>query len=439
MAAWLLVLSCASEGRRPPTTPEEVGERQPNLTPVERPYLVDPLEGYPLVVSPVAMEELRAAHRSLLSLGDADGAHAVATRWRTTDPGLHPATVLAAQADFAAGLESQALECVRPVVEELPDYVAAALLLGRLEERRGDPLAAFRAFRAVGAINRLAADRVAELGPKALEAVRYRVTESLTRGRLDSAEEALAELREWAPTAGPTLEAAIEVAAARGDIEAELQALRELSLLRPDDRVLQERRADLELESGNPGSGLEIFETLARAHPQDEELADKLSFAKFRWRLTLLPERVQQVAGLPELERGDYAVLLYWLLPSVRYGRPARTRIAADVLDDPRREEVARVVNLDLMDVDETLHRFSPTDPVQRVTVLASQLRVLENAERPRVCVQGIPGRPSIGTVCETAVRCTLLERVEDCLPQATVSGREALDFLRRTLELAAQ
>lgn len=437
-ACWLLVLSCGSGGGRP-TTPEEVGERQPNLTPAERPYLADPMEGYPLVVSPVVEEELRAAHEGLLALGDADGARALATEWLATDPGLHPAHVLAAQADFAAGLEAEALERVRPVVEELPGYIAAALLLGRLEERRGEALEAFRAFRAVGAVNRLAADRVTELGPMALEQVGDQIAESLARGRLDLAEEALAELREWAPAAEPTLEAAIAVAVGQGDPEAELEALRELSMLRPDDRTVQERRGDLELEAGEPGRGLEIFETLAEAHPDDSELADKLAFAKFRWRLTLLPDRVQQVAGLPELERGDYAVLLYWLLPSVRYGRPARTRIAADILDDPRREEIARVVNLDLMDVDERLHRFSPADPVRRVTVLASQLDVLESAERPRVCVQDFPDRPSIDTVCTTAVRCTLLDRVEDCLPQATVSGREALDLLRRTLELVAR
>jgi len=409
--------------------------RLPNLSSEELPYLVDPLRGYPLVVPPSVEEALHSGHTALLA-GDADRAVSIAGGELALDPGLHPAQVLWAQADFATGRESEALARVRPVVEELPGYTAAGRLLGRLEERRGEAEEAYRVFRTLAASDPLAVARATELEPQALASVRERVTESLGRGRLDQAEAALELLRSWAPEEVPTLEAAAELAAARGDAEEELVALRPLSLRRPGDRVLQERRADLELETGEPGRGLEIFESLAAAYPEDESLADKLAYAKFRWRLTLMPESVQEVAGRPELERGDYAVLLYWLLPSVRYGEPARPRIAADILDDPRREEIARVINLGLMEVDETLHRFTPEEPVSRTTVLASQLEVLVAAEPPLACVQDLADRPSVERVCTTAVRCTLLERVEDCLPRAPVSGREALELLRRTLEL---
>lgn len=429
--------ACGTGARGPSTAPEEI-PRLPNLTAGERPYLVDPLSGYPLVI-PVEVEEgLRAGYQALVTTGDAAAARAAAAERLALDPGLHPAQVLWAQADYAEGLERESLERVRPVAAELPEYVAAQLLRGRAEERVGDVVEAYRAFISVAADDPLAADRASELRPEALDGLVRRVREALRRQRLDDAEEALAQLREWAPDAAPTLEAAAAAAAAREDDEAELAALRGLSELRPDDRALQERRADLELAVGEPGRGLEIIESLVAAHPEDGSLSEKLAYAKFRWRLTLLPEPVQTLAERAELERGDFAVLLYWLVPSVRYGKPDRPRIAADILDDPRREEIARVINLGLMEVDETLHRFSALEPVSRKTVLASQLEVLASTEPPLACARDLPPQPSTEMVCTSALRCGLLPRVEDCLPGAPVSGREALGLLRRTLELTS-
>lgn len=425
-------------GVRGPSPPPEELPRLPNLAVGELPYLVDPLSGYPLVVSADVQEALRAGYQALVTAGDAGTARAAAGERLAVDPGLHPAQVLWAQADYAEGLEREALERLRPVAAELPGYTAAQLLRGRAEERSGEVVEAYRAFSALAAESRLAADRASELRPEALDGLARRVREAVGRNRFDQAEEALAQLREWAPEAAPTFEAAADLAAARDDDETELTALRALSELRPDDRAVQERRADLELEVGEPGRGLEIIESLAAAHPRDEGLSEKLAYAKFRWRLTLLPEPVQDVAERAELERGDFAVLLYWLVPSVRYGKTDRPRIAADILDDPRREEIARVINLGLMEVDETLHRFWPLEPVTRETVLASQLEVLATTDPPLACTRGFPSEPSVDMVCTSAVRCALLERVEDCLPGALVSGREALGLLRRTLELTS-
>lgn len=439
----MAVLALASGGgcgpgvRGPSTAPEEA-RRLPNLTVEDRLYLVDPLSGYPLVV-PVAVEEaLRTGYEALVTEGDARAARAAAGERLALDPGLHPAQVLWAQADYAEAREREALERVRPVAAELPEYVAAQLLLGRAEERSGDRLEAYRAFTRVTAASSLAADRASELRQQALDELVRRLREALARYRIEDAEKALAQLQDWAPASAPTFEAAAEMAAAREDPEAELAALRELSELRPDDREVQERRAELELDVGEPGRGLEIIESLVADHPQDPSLSEKLADAKFRWRLTLLPEPVQVVAERAELERGDLAVLLYWMVPSVRYGQPERARIAADILDDPRREEIARVINLGLMEVDETLHRFSPRQPVSRKTVLASQLQVLASTEPVLACVRSLPPDPSTETVCTSAARCGLLQRVEDCLPGAPVSGREVLELLRRTLELTS-
>lgn len=430
----LLLAACGSGAPRPVAVPEPAA--LPHLEEADRAFLVDPLLGYPLVVPPQAEAALDAGHLSLMQDGDAEAARNVAEQLLAGDPGLHPARVLRAQVAFARGDLDLAAEEVRPVVEELPGYTAARLLAGRTFEELGRPLEAFAQYRAVSESVPAAARRAEELRDRALGQLTREVADELERGRPDRARRALERLELYAPGEEETLGAAAAVARARGDVSAELEALRQLIRLRPDDRELEMRLGDLELDAGDPRRGLEIFERLAEASPGDPDLTSRLGLAKLRWRMTLLPDRVQQLARKPELERGDFATLLYWLLPSVRYGNPERARIAADILDDPRREEIARVVNLELMEVDENVHRFRPEQPVRREEVLEAQLAVLAGAEPPLACARDLPGEPSMSRVCELAARCGLLATPEDCFPDAPVSGREALELLQRTLEL---
>jgi hypothetical protein len=144
-----------------------------------------------------------------------------------------------------------------------------------------------------------------------------------------------------------------------------------------------------------------------------------------------LPQAVQQVAAKPDLDKADFAVLLYWLVPNVRYARPTAGRIATDVLDHPQREEIVRVVNLGLMDVDPTLHRFSPGAPVRRGAALRVLVRLLGQSKQGISCL-GDGSAPA----CEVAVRCHLIAGVEGCQAQAPLSGPEAVELIRRSLDL---
>jgi hypothetical protein len=225
------------------------------------------------------------------------------------------------------------------------------------------------------------------------------------------------------------------VAAARGDEVGELEAVARLAERFPEREDLAERRGALELEVGDPGAGVEIFQALVEAHPEDRALAERLEAAKFRWRLSLLPERVSRLVQQPELSRGGFAVLLFWLVPEIRYGRPAGARIATDILDHPQREEIARVANLGLMAVDPTLHRFAPEAPVTRLAALEAVLAVLR--ARPggaSGCAHPGTSDPGLPAACAAAVRCRLIADPGDCLPNARLSGREAIEWVRRVL-----
>ena len=434
-AAALLILlgaglaACTPRPAPAPPTREPVKPPELALARQERAYLVGPLEGYPQGVDPVRRDRLELAHRALLA-GDVEEARSEAAELLDVDPGFAPAHVLAAQADFAEGRHRDIVSRLLPIGDQMPGYVASQLLFGRAAERQGDIPLAYAAYRAIATRSQLAFQRLGEIHPRAIEILANRLREALRTGQVEEADRHLALLRSWGPSETATLEGARDVAVARADLPAELAAVKELSRRKPGDRPLLERRADLELTVGDPGAGLEIIQGLAAQNPRDPVLAEKLDAAKFRWRLSLLPKAVQEVAVKPALDRAGFAVLLYWLVPSVRYARPSAGRIATDVLDHPHQEEIVRVLNLGLMDVDSTLHRFSPSAPMRRGTALRTLVRLLTSSGQPVPCLRSSSGQSG---ACATATACGLVPEGEDCDSGTSLSGLEAVELIRRT------
>lgn len=384
-------------------------------------------------MDPDLRERLQNVWRDLLEESDTEGAVRVGSELLERDPEFLPAQVLLAQVDFAAGEDRRVVERLLPVGDALPTYTASQLLIGRAAERLGDVPLAYAAFRAIAARNPLAFKRTGELHPRALEIVSNRLDEALRTTNTTEAEKQLGLLRTWAPSETLTFEAARKVAMALGDRVAELDAIKELASRKPGDRSLLERRAELELEVGDPSAGLKIVQDLAARNPKDPAITERLESAKFRWRLSQLPRGVQQVAAKPELNKADLAVLLYWLVPAVRNSRPTAGRIATDVLDNPHQEEIVRVVNLGLMDVDPTLHRFSPGSPVRRGFALRVVLRTLARFGKA-ACPGGTSATSS--DTCGASVSCGLVPSGEDCQAGVPLSGSEGVEILRRSLKL---
>lgn len=403
----------------------------------DRPFLISPAMGYPLEIDAGLVDRLTTANRNLLT-GAADSGQtlAIAGGMLESDPGFHGALVLAAQADFVRRDFESAAARLAPVVGELPGYLAARLLDGRAQEKLGDLVAAYESYRAIEARNSVAGGRAVDLRPRATQILGRRVQDALAKGRLDDAMSGLERLNVWAPDETPTLQASAAVAAALDDPEMELAAVRKLSARYPDDRALLVRRADLEIEAGDAGAGLRMLEDLADRYPQDPELEERLNRAQFRWRLQLLPTEAQRLAELQELDRADFAVLLFWLFPEVRYGQANRVRIANDILDHPQREQMVRVINLGLMEVDPSLHHFAPYRPVTRYEMLSGLLLVLARRQPPLTCLGTIGEGLSASSVCSVAARCGLVRVSGECLPGSPVSGAEAVDVASRALDL---
>ncbi len=426
-AGALLVLAACTAAPPPKALPVVPGE--------DRQYLLTPAEGYPLTIDRERALRVDDAYRALVERADNAAASAVASQLLDQDPGFHPARVLLAQTQFLARDPEAVTEGLSAVTAELPTYTAAALLLGRAAELVRDLPLAYRAFHGAASVDALAAERAAALLDPALEQLAARLDENLRRQRLDDAEASLRLMRAWAPAAESTLLAARAMAVARGDGSAELVAVRSLCALHPEDRGLLERRADLEVEFGDPKGGMQIFDALLRGEPGNPRLQGKLGAARFRWRMQLLPARVREVAKHAQLDRGELALLLYWLLPDVRYGQASSARIATDVLDHPYREEIVRVVNLGLMDVDESLHRFGADRAASRPEAAAAVLRVLAR-DRRAACLAESPSSIGRDIACDLAVRCGLAVEDGDCLPGLPLSGSAALDLIQRAVDL---
>jgi hypothetical protein len=432
-ALWLG--ACASGQTAPPVRePRPAREPDRALTQELRSFLLDPVESYPQQIDPEHAERLQSAYRDLVERSDAEGARAAADELLEADAALAPAQVLAAQADFVEERLREVVTRLVPVGDQAPGYVASQLLLGRAAETLDVPLS-YSAYRAIATRSSLALQRLGELHPRAVEILSNRVREALRTGNLEEAQKSLSLLESWAPSEVVTLEGALAVAVARSDQAAELAAVKGLASRRPEDRKLLERRVELEMAVGDPSAGLQIAQDLAARHPKDPEAARLLEAARFRWRLSMLPQSVQTVAAKADLNKADFAVLLYWLMPNVRYARPSAGRIATDVLDHPHQEEIVRVVNLGLMDVDPTLHRFSPSAPLRRGPALRVLVRTLSTFGQNLACL-GSARQGAQSAVCGGAAGCGLLLEGEECLPGEALSGTEAVELIRRALKL---
>jgi len=419
---------------RPPAPPESQTAAAIRR---ERAYLVSPLDGYAQALDPARRERLARAFEAMAATGSVAPARQAAVELLGADPNLPPAKVLAAQADFAEGNYQAVVVRLLAVGDAQPNYTASQLVLGRAAELAGDLPLAYAAYRAVAARSAKAFERTGELHARALQIVGDRLQAALQSSRPDrlaEAERDLGLLQAWGPSELPTLDGARALAVARGDAKAELDAVKGLAARQAGDRALIERRADLEMAVGDPSVGLKLVQDLADRHPGDPQLQEKLRLAKFRWRLSLLPADVRELADKPDLTRADLSVLLYWLVPEVRYARATAGRIAVDILDQPHREEIAHVVNLGLLDVDANLHRFSPEAPARRGVALRGLARLLTGFGKQVSCAEAAGG--AAAAACDLAMQCGLVAAEDGCLPSETLSGPEAIEWIHRSLLL---
>jgi tetratricopeptide (TPR) repeat protein len=429
-----LVLALGLVACGPKRSPQPAQPPAPPRPPAEAEFFLRPSTGLPVQADPARLTRADQAFDDWLRGGAEASAAAVVTELLAVDPTFAPALVLEAQLALAAGKLEAATNGARRLVEQGPDYSAAWLVLGRSRELAGDVVQALDAYERVPTHE--AAVRARErLAPLGVELLAQRLAVELGAEELKAAAATLRRLEALAPLALETWEGKRAVASATSDRRGELVAVSWLLRRAPERLELAERKGDLELEVGNPEAAIVTFQQLVEQHPEDATYGDKLARAKYQWRLVVLPPGVRGFTRQEPLTRAGVAVLLYWLVPEVRTARPQRVQIASDIVGHPQREEIARVVNLDLLQVDTTLHRFGPEASSTRAMALRALLRSLALRGRTR-CPAALDAL-STEALCQEAVACGLLPAEEGCVAgRAAVSGPEMVEWIRRGLAL---
>ncbi len=403
------------------------------VDPELRPFLPDPVSECIPVPAPGAAAELRAIHRELLRSADGAAALAATTPWIARDPDLLSAQVLRGEALLVAGQPRETVTLLAPYAARSQECAPLTLVLARAQEAAGDLPEAFAGYLAATGVPAEAAQRARAISAGALEMTRIRFSEALAAGRREAAAWHLGRMERFWPNSEAALRSGMDMARAAGDARSELAAVKALQASLPEDSALALRRGQLELEVGDARTGLALIEALAAASPADVALQTELGRAKFAWRLLNAPEQVRGLRRKIVLTRSDFAVLLYWMVPQIRTARPGAAQIASDIVDHESRDEIARVANLGLMSIDETLHRFSPDAALRRSDAVAALLRLLANGQSAAAC-----GMPRVGgrdALCKAGVACGLFEDPLLCQAGSGISGAEAIEILRRALD----
>jgi Flp pilus assembly protein TadD len=393
-----------------------------------------------LTIGATTERRIQQAYQGLVGSGDSAPARDLSAELLASNPGLHPASVLSAQVKAVDKQFEAALDLLRPAISELPDYTSGWLLYGRVSEKLDDVVGALVAYSKIAGLNTLAARRAEQLEPRGAEILRNRIESDLIAGRTDDARRSLERLQSVAGDETATIEATASVARSSNDSELELEAMRALHTRSPDDRSVTERLAELEMEVGNPSDGMRLMKDLVATYPNDKSIEEKAARAEFLWRLQLLPPDVQAMARDTEVNRGDFATLVFWLFPEVRYGRAGTARIANDVLEHPHRNEIVRVINLGLMNVDPSLHRFEPYKPIERIEALSTMIQLMGQKDSPPACLGPRSARTEVSRAqdCFLSAQCRLIPSEDDCLPRAFMTGFEVVELLRSAQELVS-
>ena len=430
-SASLIAITLFAAACAPPRAPEPA---LPRVSAGLLPFLLDPERE--CGAGPVLGRQSGELHRRLVASGDGVRIELEARALLEREPGAPAALAALAQALLVGGNAAGAAASSAAGAPELAACPALALARGRALEDSGDLTGAFGAYRLVSSVNPIASRRAAEISAPAREGARGAFTTAMAKGHLEAAGYHLEQLELWWARSEPALRSRLEMAAATHDVERELAAARALHQANSDDRELTLLRARLELEAGDARTGLELVQALARAAPSDPAIQRELERARFEWRLQNAPEGVRRLARHPEATRADLAELVYWMVPPVRTARPGGGRIASDVLDLESREEIVRMVNLGLMSVDETLHRFAPASPVRQGEALRTYLRLLRFLGASSCAGSGWESGDG---ACGAALACGLIETQASCNPGRALSGRELVELLRLTLVAAGE
>lgn len=376
-AAWVLA-SCAPSAAPPPAVTPRGEDR----------FIIDPRTTFPDVVKPDLDRRFEAAWRFYLAGNDAEARRRL-DEIVLKNPNFFPAQMALAAIDirdsnFAAAIDR--IERVKALAGDayLPPFVYEA----EIAIRSNDTRRALDLYRAIAQRERapsFAAERVAQL-----ETALFNQLSTSAQAAADA--EAIALLREALTLQRNAIEPRVMLVQRLIAQKQFDEARRELDPLvntDPGRNEVQEALAEIDLGRGRFEDAVKRYERLS-ARTRDPRYAQRLEQIKAEWSSMNLPSYVHAAAQSESLTREDFAVLLYWTVPSIRFARNlGAPPIAIDIADVAGRDEIVRSIAIGLFEVDAVTRRVSPARPINagRLTVLTARVLLLRSAP----CARQVP------------------------------------------------
>lgn len=417
LAAVTILAACAGTGMPPPVAARQ-GESR---------FLIDPRIGFPQTAQPAVERKFEIAWRFVLA-GDFLEARKRLADLRSKNPEYLPAALAEAGADILQGHLASALAAVQRLEDRRPDYTAARVYEAEIAVAQHQTERAHDIYRSL-AQQPNAPDIIAER----LHIVQDRLFEELfAQAQGSPNEQAIVLLRE-ALTLNPGAMNARVLLAGRLIAQKAYEEARQtlepvINSADVDKPEVQEALAEIEVGRGQYQQAIIRYDRLLR-RTRDPRYAHRLEQIKEAWSAANMPPQYQRAIESEAIDRGDFAVLMYWTLASVRFAQDLGTPpIAIDIEGVPGRDEIIRAMAIGLYDVDPVTRRVSPNRPISAAGLarLATRLLTLRGAS----CARGVPS----DHVLET---CGITDPSATVPPDTPVSGRTAealLDQIEKVL-----
>jgi tetratricopeptide (TPR) repeat protein len=205
------------------------------------------------------------------------------------------------------------------------------------------------------------------LDPENRDAVLLKARALVALDQPDRAEAVLSSL----PRDPDVVRLAGNIAEARGDLSA---AMRIYSSLPEDPESVLLAVAIAESQD-DWLTAMNLYTSLPDERP---EKGPGLRRAKLRWRVSVMPEYVQEAVRSPELDRAQLAVVVVNLAPKVETLPGGQVPLLSDVMTLPSQNEILTAARLGLIRSDQFLHRYHP----QRLATAAEVRYAVDNLAR---------------------------------------------------------
>ncbi|MGZ7030680.1 MAG: tetratricopeptide repeat protein [Thermoanaerobaculia bacterium] len=412
-----LIVSCAGTAPAPRVTPPS-GESR---------FLIDPRTGAPAPADPSLDRRFDAAWRSFLA-ADYTNARTRAQDLRRRDANYAPAALFEAALDLREGNITGARSTVTALEQKYPDWLApmayeAEVALADHQTRRAWEI--YRTLAARADAPPIVRDRLTDL--------EKRLFDELYHAALSASDaDAIAALRQAlvvSPNAtGARVLLGQKLIAQKQYDEARIAVEPLVNSADVDRNDVQELLAEVEVGRGQYEQAINRYERLARRE-SDPRFARRLEQVKQQWNAANMPPQYQRAMQTDSLTRGDFAVLLYWLVPSVRFAQNLSVPpIATDLGDVSGREEIVRAIALGILPVDAVTRRVGPATPVNAPALERLVARVL--VMRGAACTRGVANDAVLQACGITPVAVA---------PDAPVSGATASAMLEQVAKALAR